>query len=219
MQQETDKSAVRANASRWLRCVLFLLLTILWLKLAYDAVFNFGPESAHSWFPLRAVIAICAFSLVFSLLNIFVLVHPDDCGPSLTVTKTRKALIVTAFLGSLFSCWLTETPAKALDMYLIIPAIILLLILSSEESVRKETHYVLLALSILLLIPNDKCANPQNWWWLNKVGASPMTYIAPVNILLCLTTKAGDRTSVRVGCIILAALYYMACVYHRFGGY
>jgi hypothetical protein len=219
MQQETDKSAIKANASKWPQCVLFLLLTILWLKLAYDVVFNFGPESAHSWFPLRAVVAICAFSLAFSLLNIFVLVHPDDCGSSLTVTKTRKALIVAAFLGSLFSCWSTETHMKAVDMYLIIPAIILLLILSFEESAWKEARYTLLALSILLLIPNDKCANPQNWWWLNNVGASPMTYIAPVNILLCLMTKAGDRTSVRVVCIILVTLYYMACVYHRFGGY
>jgi hypothetical protein len=215
--KDTDQSQVTANLLRWLQFVLFLLLSILWLKLAYDVVFDFGPESAREWFPLRAVISICTASLAFSLLNIFALVHPDECDRSLAVTKTRKALITTAFLGSFFACWLAETLTKALDMYLIIPTIILLLILSSDSGFRKRTHYIFLALSIFLLIPNDKCANPQNWWWINKIGASPMTYVAPVNILLCLTTKVGDRTSVRVVCVILVALYYLACVYHRLG--
>jgi hypothetical protein len=219
MQQEHDPSAVGNNASAWLQQLLLLLLTTLWLKLAYDVVFNFGPESAREWFPLRAVIGVCSISLVFSALNVFLLLHPDDCRPSSTVTKPRKALIAAAFLGSLFSCRVTETVAKGVDMYLAIPVIILLLILSAETNARKATHYVLLGLSILLLIPNDKCANPQNWWWINQVGASPMTYTAPVNALLWLTTRAGNRASVRIVCTTVVVLYYMACVYHRFGGY
>jgi hypothetical protein len=220
MQQQHDPSAAGAKASAWLQQLLLLVLTTLWLKLAYDVVFNFGPESARFWFPLRAVIAVCSISLVFSALNVFLLVHPDDCRPSSMLTKPRKALIAVAFLGSIFSCWLDETVAKALDIYLVIPAIILLLILSAEANARRATHYVMLGLSIFLLIPNDKCANPQNWWWINHVGASPMTYAAPVNALLCLTTRAGNRPSVRIVCTTVVVLYYVACVYHCcFGGY
>jgi hypothetical protein len=35
----------------------------------------------------------------------------------------------------------------------------------------------LMAVTLLLLIPNDNCANPFNTWWIGTVGASPLMYV------------------------------------------
>lgn len=201
------------------RKILLCLLTILWLKLAYDLIFNFGPESARSWFPSYVVISMSGFSLFLALFNIYALAYGERCRPSLTLPKTRKALIVAAFLASIFSCWSADTPTKFVDMYIIIPAIVLLIIVSPDDDVSARTRYVLLILSALLLLPNDKCENPQNWWWINNVGASPLTYVLPVNVLLYLTTEAADRVIVKIASVVVV-MYYAACVYHRLvGGY
>ncbi|MFY0604778.1 MAG: hypothetical protein JXQ93_12640 [Flavobacteriaceae bacterium] len=44
--------------------------------------------------------------------------------------------------------------------------------------------FLLLAMSFLLLIPNDKCMNPFNYWWIQKVGASPLTYLPTMFVIL-----------------------------------
>ena len=35
----------------------------------------------------------------------------------------------------------------------------------------------LLVLALLILIPNDNCSNPFNYWWIEKIGASPLMYV------------------------------------------
>lgn len=215
-------NVVQAGCDRrlgWLQGALLGVLAALWLKLAYDVVILFGADAPPFFFPRRAVIAIGGVSLLFALLNAVVLLRGDAFHASRELLKSRKALIVLALLGSMFSCWATETPQKAVDIYLVIPALILLLLVSPETRVGTATHLALLSLAIVLLIPNDTCANPQNGWWVEQIGASPMTYVAPVNLLLCLTSRAGGRTSVFAACAVLTGLYYAACVFHRFGGY
>ncbi|CAG1015026.1 hypothetical protein ANAEL_05151 [Anaerolineales bacterium] len=34
----------------------------------------------------------------------------------------------------------------------------------------------LLVMALLTLIPNDNCANPFNYWWIETIGASPLMY-------------------------------------------
>jgi hypothetical protein len=38
----------------------------------------------------------------------------------------------------------------------------------------------LLVSAVLLLVPNDACSNPFNYWWLDTVGASPLMFIPNV---------------------------------------
>lgn len=42
----------------------------------------------------------------------------------------------------------------------------------------------LLALGLLLLVPNDDCANPFNTWWLATVGASPLMFVPNLYVIL-----------------------------------
>jgi hypothetical protein len=46
------------------------------------------------------------------------------------------------------------------------------------RSDRRETALAgLLILDLLLLVPNDACANPFNTWWIAAVGASPLMFL------------------------------------------
>jgi hypothetical protein len=42
---------------------------------------------------------------------------------------------------------------------------------------KKIVLVVLLAFSFILLLPNDDCRNPFNYWWLSSIGASPLMFI------------------------------------------
>ncbi len=42
---------------------------------------------------------------------------------------------------------------------------------------RRTALLGLLALGLVLLVPNDDCANPFNAWWLATVGASPLMFV------------------------------------------
>jgi hypothetical protein len=43
---------------------------------------------------------------------------------------------------------------------------------------RREAALVgLLLLDLLVLVPNDACANPFNTWWIARVGASPLMFV------------------------------------------
>jgi len=207
------------RAEKILYSVLYSLLGALWLKLAYDLIFNFGPESARSWFPPYAVVAMSTYSLFLVGLNVYLLVSTFRLQAEPRLTSTNKSLIIAAFLASLFSCTTARTVAKFVDMYFIIPAIILVVASASQDLLARRTRHLLLSLSLLLLIPNDTCENPQNWWWICRIGASPLTYVPPINILLPLT-RGTPRRPVLIVILVVVALYYLASVYHRLvGGY
>src|SRR6185436_12134080 len=42
----------------------------------------------------------------------------------------------------------------------------------------------LFVLDLLLLVPNDACANPFNLWWIARIGASPLMFVP--NLCACL---------------------------------
>ena len=192
---------------------LLIVLTALWAKLAYDVIFDFGPEGARSWFPIYAVVAVSAFAIVISVLNIFLLGRSCDCQASYLSTKRAKVLVIASLLASLFGCWASETRIKFVDMYLVIPALILIIVITPKDGVLAWRRWFFILTSLFLLIPNDKCENPQNWWWVTNVGASPLTYALPVNILVYVTSRSlGKVTWVLVS--VLVGLYFCACVYH-----
>jgi len=209
---------MKVRTEKTLYGALYILLSVLWLKLAYDLIFNFGPESARRWFPPYAVVAMSAYSLFLVGLNVYLLLSTYRVQAEPRLTGMNKSLIIAAFLASLFSCTLAQTAAKFVDMYFVIPAIILIVAAVPRDQLTPKIRYLLLSLSLLLLIPNDTCENPQNWWWVCRVGASPLTYVPPINVLLPLTTSS-PRRPVLVVILVVVVLYYLACVYHRLVGY
>lgn len=209
---------MKVRTEKTLYGALYILLSVLWLKLAYDLIFNFGPESARSWFPRYVVAAMSAYSLFLICLNAYLLFSLSRVQSEPRLTSIKKSLIIAAFLGSLFSCTTAQTVAKFVDMYFIIPAIILIVAAASQGLLAPKTRHLLLSLSLLLLIPNDTCENPQNWWWVCNIGASPLTYVLPINVLLPLTTST-PRRPILVVILVVVTLYYLACVYHRLAGY
>jgi len=204
---------------RALRSSLFVVAGLLWLKLAYDLIFDFGPESARDWFPPTAVAAMSAFSVYLFALNAIGLAGQQRPPAETRLTGEKQILITAAFLASLFSCWASENVQKFAQMYVLIPLIVFLVIGARRGVVSRGLRLALLLLSVPLLIPSDLCENPQNWWWIRQLGASPLTYLLPLTVLLHLTGREPRRP-------LLIALhaavwpYYLACVYHRLtGGY
>lgn len=47
----------------------------------------------------------------------------------------------------------------------------------------------LMVMALFIIIPNDDCANPFNYWWINTIGASPLMY-AP-NLYASLFVTSG----------------------------
>jgi len=45
---------------------------------------------------------------------------------------------------------------------------------------RAAAVFLLVALALLLLLPNDDCHNPFNAWWIEHLGASPLMYVPNV---------------------------------------
>lgn len=45
----------------------------------------------------------------------------------------------------------------------------------------------LMLISLFLLIPNDSCANPFNYWWIETIGASPLMYVPNMYAALFVT--------------------------------
>ena len=49
---------------------------------------------------------------------------------------------------------------------------------------RQAALLGVLALGLVLLVPNDNCANPFNTWWLATVGASPLMFVPNLYAIL-----------------------------------
>jgi hypothetical protein len=194
--------------------VLIVLFSAAWVKLAVDLVFFFGPESARAWFGLRAVIALVSFSAIMVILNTVFLVKISR-GPTGTLNTLSRVTLVLAFLSSIFSCWATETNVKFLQIYIVIPVIIALLVALPHAAIGRLKSSAFLLLAVILLWPSDKCVNPANWWWLNTLGASPLAYLLPVNVLVLLAGgHKGSFSRLFVPAVVV--VYYTGSLFHRF---
>lgn len=200
------------RTERLLRGILILVLTLLWLKLAFDLTFT---NSTRSWFPLYTVILMAAGSLFFAILNVYVLAH-GKVDFTRHLPKARKAFIIIVFLSSYFACGISHPLMKFIDMCFVVPAIVLLVIFA-RKNVSIQIHYILLILFFILLIPNDPCRNPQNQWWVDLIGVSPLMYILQINIFLYLTTEEFSKFIVKTGYVI-TVFYGIGAVYHALSG-
>jgi len=199
------------------RLLLYLVLIFFWSKLAYDLQFAFGPESARYWFPLRAVIAETAMALFLVCINIYVVVRLERQTGQFRITTLKKLLIVSAFLAGLLSCTDSENLMKFLDIYVFIPAAILLVIAWPAKTECLAIRYILMLLAAVLLLPNDTCENPPNWWWINNVGSSPLTYALPINVQLYMTMRSTNKFVV-TATLVIVVLYHAGSIFHQWIG-
>ena len=57
----------------------------------------------------------------------------------------------------------------------------------------------LMFVSLLMLVPNDNCSNPFNYWWIDTVGASPLMYVPNLYAALFVTSGLyGARPKIAV---------------------
>lgn len=85
---------------------------------------------------------------------------------------------------------------------------------------RKEVSvFILLISGFLLLVPNDKCYNPFNYWWIDNIGASPLTYLPTMFVILFGITGLYGMNKYLIISIVyglsLAALFI--AIGHRIG--
>jgi hypothetical protein len=205
------------NVERVTRGVLYAVLTLFWFKLAYDLTIGYWLDPEVWGFPIRAlaIMAIAAVSL--ALLNICVLWGPEPYSGPPIISARGRLLIIAAFLASYAACNDPRPAMKFLDMYVLIPAMILLVARYSADVSKLSFRMTILLLAAVLLLPNDICRNPQNAWWIDACFASPLTYALPVNVLLYLSEPGNDKRLLRVSFLIVVA-YYFACLFHRWTG-
>lgn len=55
------------------------------------------------------------------------------------------------------------------------------------SSMKPLASMGLLIMALITLIPNDNCANPFNYWWIEKIGASPLMYVPNMYAALFVT--------------------------------
>ena len=194
--------------------VTLVLFSAVWAKLAVGLVFFFGPESAREWFGTRAIVAMVSFSIAVIFLNFYFLVKSPQ-RPTLKISRSSRAVIVVAFLGGIFACWDAGTTIKFFQIYIVVPAIIVLLASSPDLAMGRWYTTTIVTLSLILLWPGDTCENPANWWWLNKFGASPLTYLFPINVLGVLAYNNLGVVA-RFVVPLVVAVYFVGSVYHRF---
>jgi hypothetical protein len=63
-------------------------------------------------------------------------------------------------------------------------------VLAGVHLLGKMKHPAVLGLMLIslgMLIPNDNCANPFNYWWIETIGASPLMYVPNMYAALFVT--------------------------------
>lgn len=56
-------------------------------------------------------------------------------------------------------------------------ACILLASLYTMSQMKLPAMTGLMLVALILLVPNDNCSNPFNYWWIDTIGASPLMYV------------------------------------------
>jgi hypothetical protein len=71
--------------------------------------------------------------------------------------------------------------------------------------------FILLCLCFLIIIPNNRCFNPFNHWWLDKIGASPLVYLPTMIVILFVVSGLNGLnkylSTTSVGMLIIASLF------------
>lgn len=170
-----------------LAVLVFLAAAALSAKTAFDLTGD--RERFPSWFVPAFVAGLAAlvFYAAWTTLEIWrarATARPGENGwvlllLPLSFVCTSAVHQFYPFRPSVVRVWGGLDPVLQLNLALtgagFLAAVSLALLYRS--GLRERAILGLLALDLLLLVPNDACANPFNGWWIDTVGASPLMFV------------------------------------------
>lgn len=191
----TKKNAMTSKLQKINKQILligFIIGNILWIKTLFD-ISNFSSVRPNFHFPVF-FIPLFVFGAVVNLsLSAYCLKSMFNTKMELTPGRNIWTNLIwisiplsvicvspVCYRGTIFIApYLTSTIIRI--GLLAVPFIAFLFYFMN----KKETGiFILLCSGILLLIPNDKCYNPFNYWWIDKIGSSPLTYLPTMFVIL-----------------------------------
>ncbi len=170
----------------------FIVANLLWIKALFD-IFAFQNEVSDFRFPeffipLFTIGALLAIGLsVYALVGVFGQESPPAFQPDPWIIFIWLAIPISVlctapvcYIGNIMHSpyWISTLLRWCI---LIVPLIAGLLYLKGNS---EEAIFILLLVGFCSLIPNDKCYNPFNHDWIDRIGASPLTYLPTVFVML-----------------------------------
>lgn len=169
----------------------FFSAAALSVKAAYDLTQE--PQIFPNWFVptfILGVSLLIALSLYF-VLRVWPVAHPSEILPSRQAAYLWGLMILSFICTTSvhgfypFHAGVLATLSTADSVMKINYAVGIMGFLASAilagvylfTPLKRPAVIGLMAVTLLLLIPNDNCANPFNTWWIETVGASPLMYV------------------------------------------
>lgn len=147
------------------------------LKIAHNTSLLAGKQASLLWLPMLLSF-LCTTSVhgfyPFHT-KVFLILPAID-----SVMKINYALVMVALLASITLAF----------VYIF-------------RQMRHPAVIGLMLISLILLIPNDNCSNPFNYWWIERIGASPLMYVPNMYAALFVTCGLHGVNPKAVG--VLAA--------------
>ncbi len=166
------------------------IANLLWLKCLYDLI-HFSERKPSFSFPSFFIPLFTLASLAFIGYSIYSYRRLNQ-----SFNKTLGFEVKTGWLYLLISLSVICTAPVCYRYVIFLAAyplgavirisLILVPLLIFFLSYRKQKDYssYLLPLALFGLLPNDKCWNPFNYWWVDTIGASPLSYMPTVALIL-----------------------------------
>ncbi|MEQ6123297.1 hypothetical protein AAON49_03740 [Pseudotenacibaculum sp. MALMAid0570] len=171
--------------------IAFAIANILWIKCLID-IHNYKyvrpnfsfPEFFTILFIVGAILTLALSTICLKNVLKKSILEPTSGTWSfffwLAIPISVICVSPVCYTGNIFMAAYPTSAVIRIGL-LIIPIIAGLLYYNKKKELA---IFILLCLSFLLLIPNDKCRNPFNYWWIRKVGASPLTYLPTMFVML-----------------------------------
>ncbi len=170
----------------------FIIGNILWLKTLYD-ISQYHTVNPRFSFPPIFNILFVVGALLNIALSAYVLKGIWNADTELqprrdvwtyifllAIPLTVLCVSPVCYIGNIFIAPYLSSAIIRIAL-LIVPFIAFFLYLRGK---KEAGIFILLVSSLLLLFPNDECFNPFNYWWIRKVGASPLTYLPVMYAIL-----------------------------------
>lgn len=169
----------------------FTIANALWIKCLVD-IYNYSEIRPSFSFPrfFNVLFVIGALgALVLSIVYLKHIYRQDKIAPIsgkwayifwLAIPISVICVSPVCYRGNIFIAAYPTSAAIRIGL-LVLPLIAAMLYYNNKKELA---IFLLLVMSFALLIPNDKCRNPFNYWWIQKVGASPLTYLPTMFVTL-----------------------------------
>lgn len=186
------RSVIKINF--YLLRIGFLIANLLWIKALFDinTYNNKRPDFHFPGFfsPLFIAGAVIFFIITCYMLCFFRRLKKNDQVVTTFYSYLLWASIpVASYCNSLveynekISVLISYFPVSTVlrIILFITPLVAGVIYFTGKKNVAV---FILLCLCFLIIIPNNRCFNPFNYWWLDKVGASPLTYLPTMITIL-----------------------------------